>query len=261
MSIGPIERVSLSNVATDHLRQAIYAGTFRPGERIVVDQIAKMLRTSGGPVRDAISRLEHEGLIVRERNQGAVVVALSLQDIHEIGSLRLAIEMTGLTWTVEKVSETDLAALEQILAQLSIQIETQGGRAANQMVLPHQDENPLPLVAGILARKTRNQELVQGTLTEMVKLDLEFHERLIRLSGHRRLFGAWEALRSQLWFLICSYKMFRRSGYQAPSHADHLELVGRLRERDLDGAQRCLRDHLNASTADFVTAYNARLHG
>jgi DNA-binding GntR family transcriptional regulator len=225
MSVGPVEKVSLSDAVTDHLRQAIYEGTFEPGRRIVVDQVAKMLQTSSGPVRDALSRLEHEGLIVRERNQGAVVVDLSLQDIHEICSLRLALETTALAWTVKAAEESELAELERILAQLSINIET------------------------------------RGAIADTVKLDLEFHERLVRLSGHRRLLATWKSLRSQLWFLICSYKVYRGSGYRAPSHASHFELVQRLRERDLDGAQRCLQQHLDASAADFVTAYNARTQG
>jgi len=225
MSIGPVEKISLSGVVTDHLRQAVYEGRLKPGQRIVVDQVAKMLQTSSGPVRDALSRLEHEGLIVRERNQGAVVVDLSLQDIHEICSLRLVLETTALTWTVKAIEESDLAELERILAQLSINMET------------------------------------QGAIAETVKLDLEFHERLVRLSGHRRLLTTWGSLRSQLWFLICSYKVYRGRGYRASSHVTHVELVRRLRQRDLDGAQRCLREHLDASAADFVTAYNARIQG
>lgn len=222
MNLIPVERVSLAQSVVEHLRQAIYQGALRPGERIVVDQVAKRLQTSNGPVRDAIQRLEHEGLLVRERNQGAVVVELSLQDIQEICSLRLALELTGLGWTVARISEADLTALEQLLTQLSLQIET------------------------------------QGPVIELVRLDLEFHEQLLRLSGHRRLLRSWETLRSQLWFLICAYKTYRGRGYQAPSHGDHGELLQRLRQRDLEGAQRCLRAHLDASAADFETAYHAR---
>ena len=82
--------VSKSHIAYEHLRERITRGGYGPGYRLVLDQLARELGMSVVPVREAIRRLEAEGVVTFERNIGARVAAIDPVDFREAG-LTLAI--------------------------------------------------------------------------------------------------------------------------------------------------------------------------
>jgi DNA-binding GntR family transcriptional regulator len=86
---------SAASAATDALREAILDGFLAPTTWLREADIAEDLGLSRTPVREAISRLQNEGLVVRTANSGAVVASLSLEDIVAVYAVREALEATA----------------------------------------------------------------------------------------------------------------------------------------------------------------------
>src|ERR1700761_6553624 len=86
------KRRSLADEVTDQLRDVILTGALQPGDRAGEAEISQRLRVSRGPVREALVRLEQEGLVVSEWHRGASVTDLSRVDVIELATLRGALE-------------------------------------------------------------------------------------------------------------------------------------------------------------------------
>ncbi|WP_305988393.1 GntR family transcriptional regulator [Roseibium sp. MMSF_3544] len=83
---------SASSIVFDALRKAIIQGQLEEGEPLRQDEIARLFNTSRIPVREAISRLEEQGLVKTQRYKGAVVAGLSPTETNEIFDLRALVE-------------------------------------------------------------------------------------------------------------------------------------------------------------------------
>jgi DNA-binding GntR family transcriptional regulator len=79
---------SLADDVVDRLRDAIFHGSFKPGEALREEQLAAMLDVSRGPVREALVQLEREGLVLVRRHRGATVARLSRSDLEDVYSLQ-----------------------------------------------------------------------------------------------------------------------------------------------------------------------------
>ena len=111
---APPNRV-LSDHIADQLREAIVEGQLEAGQRIVEREIAEVMQTSRGPVRDALLLLENEGLVVRSTHRGTFVARLTKKDAEEIWSLRLAIESVVVDYVLRRATPQDLDALDNLV--------------------------------------------------------------------------------------------------------------------------------------------------
>lgn len=205
--LAPPSRV-LSDHIADQLRQAIVTNQLKPGQRIVEREIAEAMETSRGPVRDALLLLENEGLVVRYPHRGAFVARLSDEDAEEIYSLRQAIESLAVAYLVKRATSEEIDELEEYVKHMEDKVR-------------------------------------QGyTQTEAAELDLAFHRTLCRLSHHRRLLEAWEALSGQTRVLILAHRTRNPRDFEELAVEWHRRLVDALRQRDLERAQEELRKHL-----------------
>ena len=82
----------MTSDAYDALHANIVSGELSPGERLVEEELAEQLGQSRGAVRTALLRLEHDGLVVRERNRGARVRRVDAAEAVEILEARAALE-------------------------------------------------------------------------------------------------------------------------------------------------------------------------
>ena len=105
----------------DALRSAILNGTLQSGQPLRQDDIARDFDVSKIPVREALSRLEVEGLVTIRRNRGAVVTHLSFREVDEIYAMRIALETLALRRAIPAQTSADLAAAERILADIDIE--------------------------------------------------------------------------------------------------------------------------------------------
>src|SRR3546814_6284451 len=84
---------SLADRVVEHLTQAIISGELRPGARISEPKLAKQLGVSRGPLREATRRLQERMLVTHTPRQGVRVVELSREVLHEVCTIREALEI------------------------------------------------------------------------------------------------------------------------------------------------------------------------
>jgi DNA-binding GntR family transcriptional regulator len=117
--LKPAKRLSLGQTIAHSLRDAIYNGRFRPGERIAQAAIAQELGVSQTTVRDAFATLEREGLVKRSANQGAIVTELSPTDIEEIVTLRTTLEAMAIRRVIQNATAEQLEQLEENIREMT----------------------------------------------------------------------------------------------------------------------------------------------
>jgi DNA-binding GntR family transcriptional regulator len=204
------ETLDVMNLRTHieiQIRKAILSGAFSPGQRLVESAIADGLGVSRAPVREVLSALEREGLVVSYPRRGYFVVEFSEQDISEIYSLRVALETLAVQHAIERLTPTDAHELQAMIDELGLAIRNKSG----------------PDV--------------------LVELDLEFHDRIVRVADHSRLYSAWNNIRMQTSMLI---GITSRTPYDYPDQPRdfHQTLLNALKDRELNDAVESLREHI-----------------
>jgi DNA-binding GntR family transcriptional regulator len=109
------EAKSLSNHIFEKLREDILSGVYGDGQKLIESKIAQDLGISRTPVREAIKKLELEGLVENRLNRGNIVTTIKDRDIEDIYTLRIAIEEITTRWTVERISDQQVILLEEIV--------------------------------------------------------------------------------------------------------------------------------------------------
>ena len=100
------------------LRRAVYAGYFQPGERLIEATLAKRLNVSRTPLREAIKRLETEGLVHIVPNKGATVVKSSPEEIEEIYFIVGVVEGLAAYLAMENITNKDIEKMREIEVRL-----------------------------------------------------------------------------------------------------------------------------------------------
>ncbi|MFJ9779777.1 GntR family transcriptional regulator [Amycolatopsis sp. NPDC101161] len=114
--VAPARRRGLADEVADRIRDAIFDGTYPPGGSLREVELADALGVSRGPVREALLKLEREGLVRGEWHRGTTVTALSEVDVAELDSLRAALEQLAVTLVVDR--GPDLAAVDAVVARM-----------------------------------------------------------------------------------------------------------------------------------------------
>jgi DNA-binding GntR family transcriptional regulator len=208
--LQPAESRNLADEVAERLREAILRGDFEPGQPLREAHLAAVLEVSRGPVREALARLEREGLVLIRRNRGATVARLSQTDLDEVYTLRLALEELAARWAVQRATESDFAAMRAVLVEL--------GRAVQR---------------GIDAQ-------------EYARLDVEFHDCVYRAARHKRLLRCWMELRPQVYVFLLTRNV-ALPNFRETAVVRHREVLEALRTRDEAQAVGVVRRHVHNS--------------
>src|SRR6476659_1173300 len=100
-----------AELAYRQVRAAIVENRYPPGQRLVEQRIAEELGLSRTPVREALRMLEAEGLVVSERNRGAMVRPLSTTEVVDLYGLRIRLESYAVEVATERATEAELGDL------------------------------------------------------------------------------------------------------------------------------------------------------
>jgi len=189
------------------LRSAILAGSLTPGQRLAEGPLSDQLNTSRAPLREAIRRLESEGLVVTYPHRGAFVVSFSEREIDELNSLATLIEGFAARLAAERADDAGLQSLQALVD-------------AMRATPPDQHQ-----------------------WLHLRELDFQFHQKLVELTDHSRLLKLWFSLGSQfrLTFTtpITAYaRPDRLGGDMADSHQ---VIVDAVRSRDPQYAEERVR--------------------
>jgi DNA-binding GntR family transcriptional regulator len=155
-------RQTLADTVAESLRDAIFTGIFKPGQRLAEAWLASRLKVSRAPIREALASLEQEGLVCRASNGGTTVTELSSQDIEEICTLRRPLEVLAVRLATVRGGPGDWELLAQNIGE------------------------------------TENISDPQ----QLAQMDLAFHELIVRTAGHSRLLTSWQNLRSQIRLIM-----------------------------------------------------------
>lgn len=105
------------------LRDAILSGHFKPGERLVEKELAQQLEISRTPIREALRKLELEGLVAYAPRKGIVVVGVSSEDALEIYAIRAVLEGLAAKLAASNIASEELSTLKKILFKMKECIE------------------------------------------------------------------------------------------------------------------------------------------
>jgi DNA-binding GntR family transcriptional regulator len=202
-TLKPATRQTLADSITESLRGAIFGGLFQPGQRLAEAQLANTLKVSRAPVREALAFLEQEGLVSRTANGTTSVAHLSRRDVEEICSLRSPLEALAVRLAIAKGSEAQWAELAANI------------RATEGVSDPQQ----------------------------LARMDLEFHELIVRAASHNRLLTSWLNLRSQIRLIMVQRNLADADSRRATVQG-HKELLTAIRAGNADEAVAVLEHHL-----------------
>jgi DNA-binding GntR family transcriptional regulator len=215
--LNPLPDRSVADAVAGRLREAINTGDYAPGDRLVERTLAGQLAVSHIPIREALTRLQEEGLVVRLPRRGARVAELSPTLLEEISSVRAVLE--GLV--ARRVQQRWTAAAESELRRLVSEMAAAADRA---------------------------------DVTALLALDRRFHERLWQLAEHSILLEVAAQLRGRIArFLAAATRLLEPDDLRA--HAEsHRRLVDALASGDGRAAQRAMRRHVEIAARRIARA-------
>jgi DNA-binding GntR family transcriptional regulator len=109
---------TLAEKAFETLHAAIVTGQLRPGARLPIEELADLLEMSPMPIREAVRRLDADGLVENIPHRGARVTELSVTDLEEVYEARLALETVAIRRAAERFNPARADAAGQRLAAL-----------------------------------------------------------------------------------------------------------------------------------------------
>lgn len=182
------EYLPLRDVVFNTLRQAILKGELAPGERLMEIQLAEKLGVSRTPIREAIRKLELEGLVLMIPRKGAEVAKISEKSLKDVLEVRRSLEELAIELACQRMSEADLKDLADAEEEFKDAIVS-----GNAMRIAETDEG----YHDVIYNSTRNTRLVQilnNLREQMYRYRLEYikdeDKRQILLIEHEKIFKA-----------------------------------------------------------------------
>jgi len=195
--LSPIPQYTLADAVTARLREAIVTCELAPGEKLAETALATQMGVSRSPVREALHRLQRQGLVQSEPNRGSYVWEPTEADVDEIMSLRVMIESLAAEWALPNLTDEDFAQLEEIIE--------------------------------------RQQQLIEAReFLKLIHEDKHFHEYVCDGAGHSRMMDWWQQIMSQ-WEVLIYIRMQHNPTRVVPTVVtDHRAILDALRRRDLE---------------------------
>ena len=114
---------SLSDIATDSIRNAIIRGDFKMGQSVTEAALSEALKISKTPVREALSKLESEGLVLSEKNKGYRIFSMTRDEYVELSELRFALEAQALRYGFARNHSFLIKELKDLLVKMEDYLE------------------------------------------------------------------------------------------------------------------------------------------
>lgn len=195
----------LRELVFESLREAIIQGKLGPGERLMEIQLAEEMGVSRTPVREAIRKLELEGLVVMIPRKGAYVAGLSLKDIADVFEIRRALEGLAAELASERATDEELEQMERYLVKISEEIEV-------------------------------------GDVDKVVETDTGFHSLLYKASRNERLTQIISNLREQIQRSRTTSLSY--PGRMKIAVEEHRKIVEAVSARDGELARKLAHEHI-----------------
>ncbi len=200
--------------AYEIIHEKILKMEIRPGENVTETSLSEQLGIGRTPVREALKRLEQEGLIVSHNRRKRVFV-LTIKEIEEIFELKKSIEGSALIWATERANEQDLARLSDVFNDIK----------------------------DLLREKPDNSHEEDKWFQKWLAKDEELHALLLDIANNKRAKQIITNLNNQ-WHRL-KLGILAIEGRIEQSFKEHERFVNAVLNRDADGAEEAFRVHLD----------------
>lgn len=181
---------------------------FRPGTRINEQALGRELGVSRAPLREALNRLEAEGLLVFVMNKGFFRKSISVDEVVDLYQVRIALERRAVYLALRTASDNEIQAVQEYWSSVM----------------------------------TNSSAM---TSTDFLFADEEFHRRLIALAKNKELSAFMEIITRRIH--IARNIDIEQSAWNAKAFDAHYEVLRFLRERDEEQALQSITDHIDMS--------------
>ncbi len=199
------ERRSLGQSVYAKLKKAIVKGTLTPESRVVETRFADALGISRTPVREAMHKLEREGLLRQDPKGGFYVVGLTRVDIEEAFGIRSVLESYAARLATIRHREGELRPLEEKLAEYQACLD-------------------------------------RGDVSQLPRINTEFHDLLYGLSRSPKLVKMINDIRVQIFRF--RQVILKIEEMARVSNDDHRLMMDAIRAREADRVERLVREHI-----------------
>lgn len=213
------EYLPLRDVVFQTLRQAILRGELEPGERLMEIHLAKRLGVSRTPVREAIRKLELEGLVVMIPRRGAVVASITEKDLKNVLEVRRTLEILAAEVACERITPELLEELGK---------------------------------AGEAFRCLKDTEDV----TALAAADVRFHEIIYEATDNARLIHILNNLREQMYRYRLEY--LKDKGSHERLAKEHKEIYEGIRAGDKQVVAAAVCEHIDNQEKAILTDIRER---
>ena len=196
-----IEAVPLTNRVVAALKDAFFSGQLRPGDAIVERQLAQEMKVGTPVVREALICLQGQGFVRRVTNTGTFVTKFSAEEVEQLYTLRVELEVLVLEWARPRVTVDDLAGLKALVDDL-----VEAGEA--------------------------------GSRREFLERDFSFHKRCWELSGNVYLVETLERLMAPLFAFVVLASDVPLTAGMAREHYAIVDALGNLQPPEFDKVVR-----------------------
>ena len=205
-TLRTIQGITIVDQVWSQLQSLILHGELAPGARLVELELANQMGTSQAAVREALQRLERDGLVERRGRAGTFVTSVSADEMREVFAVRSVVEAFAIQRTVARIQADQLDELAELIMRM---------RAAGRA----------------------------GDITTLVEHDMTFHQCLCYWSGHQTLLRVWQPLYMQVErFVIMTHPQYFANLVEIAD--THEPILDALRSSDSEAAAARINEHI-----------------
>ncbi len=205
----------IREIAYETLKHAIITGEIAAGIRIVETEYANKLHISRTPLREALRKLERDGLVEYVIRRGVVVRAFTIEDVEEIYTIRNVLEMLTLPAIIKNVTPRDIKSLRDKLQEM-------------------------------------DRVMADGNIEKLSVLARSFHDQLTAISGLKRILRVIQG--QDEYIHRFSALSIAKDTRRAEAHQEHHQILELLENKDLKGLETIMRSHIESSKQSCLTA-------
>lgn len=200
------EYLPLRDVVFKTLRQEILTGKLKPGERLMEIQLANKLGVSRTPIREAIRKLELDGLVIMIPRRGAEVAQITLKDLKDVMEVRCALDVLAIELACERMKREDLDALCHACENFREALKTKDTR-------------------------------------KLAEADVAFHDMIVTSTGNTRLIQLVSNLSEQMYRYRFEY--LKDATSHEMLQQEHMEMCQSIADKDKAAAASVVRKHIS----------------
>ncbi|KIR01973.1 hypothetical protein P261_00787 [Lachnospiraceae bacterium TWA4] len=187
------------------LRDAILKGSLPPGQHLMEMQLATQLGVSRTPVREAIRKLELEGLVIMIPRKGARVAAISEKSLKDVLEVRRALEELSVSLACRRMNKEELDEIREINEAFKL-------------------------------------ACLGDDVVKIAQIDENFHQKIYQASGNKRLLQLLNQLQNQMYRYRVEY--IKNTERRSALFKEHDTLITLISEHKTEEATECIRKHI-----------------